>query len=245
MDRRVAIVTGASGGIGRAVSIALAKSNMDILVHYNNNKEGALETAKLCEKEGAKALVLQGDIADESVCKNIVDECVSNFSKVDVLVNNAGITRDKLFVRMTEEDFDKVIDTNLKGAFFMSKYAAKYMIKSKYGRIVNISSIVGISGNVGQANYSASKAALIGLTKSCAKELGKRGILVNAVAPGFIETKMTDKLSEKVKNAILEHIVLGSMAKAEDVARVVEFLAVEENRYITGQVLSVDGGMNI
>ena len=161
------------------------------------------------------------------------------------MINNAGITKDGLFIRMKEEDFNQVIDTNLKGAFFMSKYAAQVMLKKRYGRIVNITSVVGIAGNAGQANYSASKAGMIGLTKSLAKELGKKGILVNAVAPGFVDTEMTDKLSDKVKESILNQIVVGCMATPEDIARTVEFLSVEENRYITGQVISVDGGMSM
>ncbi len=245
MEKRVALVTGAAGGIGRAISLAFAKSGMDVVISYNGSREKAEKTAELCREYGSETLVLQGDISSEKICQKLVDETISTFGRIDVLVNNAGVTRDGLFVRMKEEAFDAVIDTNLKGSFFMSKYASIYMLKQRYGRIVNITSVVGLHGNAGQANYSASKAGLIGLTKSCAKELGKKGILVNAVAPGFVETDMTNQLSDKVKSAILEQTVLGTLAQPEDVARVVEFLATEENRYITGQVITVDGGMSI
>ncbi|WP_454963134.1 3-oxoacyl-[acyl-carrier-protein] reductase [Filifactor alocis] len=245
MEKRVALVTGAGGGIGRAIAMQLAKSDMDIAIHYNSNRTKAEETQKLCEEFGAKVHLIQGDISTEETCKEVVEEVIKEFGTIDVLINNAGITKDGLFIRMKEEDFNQVIDTNLKGAFFMSKYAAQVMLKKRYGRIVNITSVVGIGGNAGQANYSASKAGMIGLTKSLAKELGKKGILVNAVAPGFVETEMTDKLSDKVKESILNQIVVGCMASPEDIARTVEFLSVEENRYITGQVISVDGGMSM
>lgn len=245
MEKRVALVTGAGGGIGRAIAMQLAKSDMDIAIHYNSNRTKAEETQKLCEEFGAKVHLIQGDISTEETCKKVVEEVIKEFGTIDVLINNAGITKDGLFIRMKEEDFNQVIDTNLKGAFFMSKYAAQVMLKKRYGRIVNITSVVGIAGNAGQANYSASKAGMIGLTKSLAKELGKKGILVNAVAPGFVETEMTDKLSDKVKESILNQIVVGCMASPEDIARTVEFLSVEENRYITGQVISVDGGMSM
>lgn len=245
MEKRVALVTGAGGGIGRAIAVQLAKSDMDIAIHYNSNRTKAEETQKLCEEFGAKVHLIQGDISTEETCKEVVEEVIKEFGTIDVLINNAGITKDGLFIRMKEEDFNQVIDTNLKGAFFMSKYAAQVMLKKRYGRIVNITSVVGIGGNAGQANYSASKAGMIGLTKSLAKELGKKGILVNAVAPGFVDTEMTDKLSDKVKESILNQIVVGCMATPEDIARTVEFLSVEENRYITGQVISVDGGMSM
>lgn len=245
MEKRVALVTGAGGGIGRAIAMQLVKSDMDIAIHYNSNRTKAEETQKLCEEFGAKVHLIQGDISTEETCKEVVEEVIKEFGTIDVLINNAGITKDGLFIRMKEEDFNQVIDTNLKGAFFMSKYAAQVMLKKRYGRIVNITSVVGIAGNAGQANYSASKAGMIGLTKSLAKELGKKGILVNAVAPGFVDTEMTDKLSDKVKESILNQIVVGCMATPEDIARTVEFLSVEENRYITGQVISVDGGMSM
>ena len=245
MEKRVALVTGAGGGIGRAIAMQLAKSDMDIAIHYNSNRTKAEETQKLCEEFGAKVHLIQGDISTEETCKEVVEEVIKEFGTIDVLINNAGITKDGLFIRMKEEDFNQVIDTNLKGAFFMSKYAAQVMLKKRYGRIVNITSVVGIGGNAGQANYSASKAGMIGLTKSLAKELGRKGILVNAVAPGFVDTEMTDKLSDKVKESILNQIVVGCMASPKDIARAVEFLSVEENRYITGQVISVDGGMSM
>ena len=245
MEKRVVLVIGVGGGIGRAIAMQLAKSDMDIAIHYNSNRTKAEETQKLCEEFGAKVHLIQGDISTEETCKEVVEEVIKEFGTIDVLINNAGITKDGLFIRMKEEDFNQVIDTNLKGAFFMSKYAAQVMLKKRYGRIVNITSVVGIGGNAGQANYSASKAGMIGLTKSLAKELGKKGILVNAVAPGFVDTEMTDKLSDKVKESILNQIVVGCMATPEDIARTVEFLSVEENRYITGQVISVDGGMSM
>lgn len=222
MEKRVALVTGAGGGIGRAIAMQLAKSDMDIAIHYNSNRTKAEETQKLCEEFGAKVHLIQGDISTEETCKEVVEEVIKEFGTIDVLINNAGITKDGLFIRMKEEDFNQVIDTNLKGAFFMSKYAAQVMLKKRYGRIVNITSVVGIAGNAGQANYSASKAGMIGLTKSLAKELGKKGILVNAVAPGFVDTEMTDKLSDKVKESILNQIVVGCMATPEDIARAVD-----------------------
>lgn len=245
MEKKIALVTGAGGGIGRAIAVALAKEGMNIAVHFNGNRENAEETARLCKELGAEVHLLQGDVAKESVCAELIEEVVKTFGNIDVLVNNAGITRDGLIARMKEEDFDAVIDTNLKGAFFLSKYAATVMMRKRYGRIVNITSVVGLSGNAGQANYSASKAGMIGMTKSLAKEFAKKNVLVNAVAPGFIKTKMTDVLSDKVKEAILGQIPVGFLGEAEEVGKAVAFLASEENRYITGQVLSVDGGMHM
>ncbi len=245
MSRRIALVTGASGGIGRAVCLSLAKAGMNLVIHYNKNRDGAEKTASLCSLEGVETMVVQGDLSNVDDCINLVNEALEKYSRIDVLINNSGITRDGLLIRMKEDMFDDVINTNLKSAFFMTKYVASHMIKKKYGRIVNISSVVGLSGNVGQTNYSASKAGLIGLTKSSAKELGKKGILVNAVAPGFVKSEMTAKLSDSQVDAILNQTVLGYMAEAEDVANLVKFLVLESNRYITGQVISIDGGMRI
>ncbi len=245
MNRKVALVTGAGSGIGRAIALSLAKSDMNIIVHYNNNRDGAEETANLCSLEGVETLIVKGNLSLVEDCTSVVEKAIDTFSRIDVLINNAGITRDGLILRMKEDMFDDVINTNLKSAFFMTKLVAGYMLKNKYGRIVNISSVVGLSGNVGQTNYSASKAGLIGLTKSAAKELGKKGILVNAVAPGFIKSDMTENLPKATVEAILGQTVLGYMAEADDVASLVKFLALESNRYITGQVISIDGGMRI
>lgn len=245
MERKTALVTGAGKGIGRAVALELAKSGMNVVVHYNASKENAEETSRLCREEGVESFCLQADISQEKQCEHLVKSAVEQAGGLHVLVNNAGITKDGLFIRMREKDFDDVINANLKGAFFVSKYASSFMLKQRYGRIVNISSISGVSGNAGQANYSASKAGLIGLTKTLAKELGKKGILVNAVAPGFVETDMTASLPDKVRDFILQNTAVGYMARPEDIAFAVKFLAAEENRYITGQVLCVDGGISM
>lgn len=245
MERKTALVTGAGKGIGRAVALELAKSGLNVVVHYNGSKEQAEETSRLCREEGVLSCCVQADISQEKQCKQLVDFVAEKMGGLHVLVNNAGITKDRLFLRMKESDFDDVIDTNLKSAFFVSKYATSLMLKERYGRIVNISSISGVSGNAGQANYSASKAGLIGLTKTLARELGKKGILVNAVAPGFVQTDMTANLLDKVKNAILQSTAVGYMAEPIDIAVAVRFLAMEENRYITGQVLCVDGGITM
>lgn len=245
MVKRTALVTGAGRGIGRAIALELAKAGMNVVIHYNGSTDKAQETSRLCEQKGVRSICLKADIAWENQCKQLVEATVSEMGGLDVLINNAGTTKDGIFIRMSEKDFDEVMDTNLKGSFFVSKYAAAVMMKQRYGRIVNISSVSGIGGNAGQANYSASKAGLIGLTKTLAKELGKKGILVNAVAPGFVETDMTEALPEKIKNSILENTAVGYIGKAEDVAGMVRFLAMEENRYITGQVIRIDGGLSI
>lgn len=245
MEKRVALVTGAGGGIGRAIAVELAKQGMNVAVHFNGNKEKAEETARLCRELGVEAELFQGDVAKDGTPAELIEAVVEKFGGIDVLVNNAGITRDGLIIRMKEEDFDAVMDTNLKGAFFLSKHAGTHMMRKRYGRIVNITSVVGLSGNAGQANYSASKAGMIGMTKSLAKEFAKKNVLVNAVAPGFIRTDMTEVLSDKVKEAILGQIPLGFMAEPVEIGKAVAFLASEENRYITGQVISVDGGMHM
>ena len=243
--RRAAIVTGGSRGIGRAVCLALAAQGLDIVVNYAGSAAAAAETAALCEEKGVKAITVQADVSTAQGADALFEAAMAAFGRVDVLVNNAGITRDGLILRMTEEDFDQVIATNLKGAFLCAKKAARIMMKQRYGRILSISSVVGVHGNAGQANYAASKAGLIGMTKSLAKELGSRHITANAVAPGFIDTDMTRVLPEAAKTALLGQIPLGALGRPEDIGSAVAFLASEQAGYITGQVLGVDGGMGM
>ena len=243
--RRAAIVTGGSRGIGRAVCLALAAQGLDIVVNYAGSAAAAAETAVLCEEKGVKAITVQADVSTAQGADALFEAAMAAFGRVDVLVNNAGITRDGLILRMTEEDFDQVISTNLKGAFLCAKKAARIMMKQRYGRIISISSVVGVHGNAGQANYAASKAGLIGMTKSLAKELGSRHITANAVAPGFIDTDMTRVLPEAAKTALLGQIPLGALGRPEDIGSAVAFLASEQAGYITGQVLGVDGGMGM
>ena len=243
--RRAAIVTGGSRGIGRAVCLALAAQGLDIVVNYAGSAAAAAETAALCEEKGVKAITVQADVSTAQGADALFEAAMAAFGRVDVLVNNPGITRDGLILRMTEEDFDQVIATNLKGAFLCAKKAARIMMKQRYGRIISISSVVGVHGNAGQANYAASKAGLIGMTKSLAKELGSRHITANAVAPGFIDTDMTRVLPEAAKTALLGQIPLGALGRPEDIGSAVAFLASEQAGYITGQVLGVDGGMGM
>ena len=244
-ERKAAIVTGASRGIGRAAALRLAKMGMNIVFTYNSGIEAAEETKALCEAEGVKVLAVQADVSSSESCDQLVEQTLEAFGRVDVLVNNAGITRDGLIIRMSDEQFDQVIDTNLKGAFYMMRAVSKQMMKQRSGRIINISSVVGVMGNAGQVNYAASKAGVIGMTKSLARELASRKITVNAVAPGMIETDMTAVMSEKAKEAMKAAIPVGEMGKPEDIAGTIAFLAGEEGRYITGQVICVDGGMAI
>ena len=244
-ERKAAIVTGASRGIGRAAALRLAKMGMNIVFTYNSGIEAAEETKALCEAEGVRVLAVQADVSSSESCDQLVEQTMEAFGRVDVLVNNAGITRDGLIIRMSDEQFDQVIDTNLKGAFYMMRAVSKQMIKQRSGRIINISSVVGVMGNAGQVNYAASKAGVIGMTKSLARELASRKVTVNAVAPGMIETDMTAVMSEKAKEAMKAAIPLGEMGKPEDIAGTIAFLAGEEGRYITGQVICVDGGMAI
>ncbi len=240
---QTAIVTGGSRGIGRAVCIKLAKEGYNIVFNYNSNEEQAAVTLKEIEKQGVQARAIKLDIRQSENCTELVKQAADVFKTVDVLVNNAGITRDGLLMRMKDEDFIGVLDTNLTGSFYMLRAVSKYMMKQRKGSIINMSSVVGISGNAGQVNYSASKAGIIGLTKSAAKELASRNIRVNAVAPGMIETDMTEVLPEKVREQMMAQIPLKEIGKPEDIANAVAFFASDESRYITGQVLLVDGGM--
>ena len=244
-QNKTALVTGASRGIGRAIALQLAEDGFDIAVIFAGNEAAAQETCDLIEQKGRKAMPVRCDVSYPQQCKDAVKAVLDNFGGIDVLVNNAGITRDALVLSMKEEDFEKVIDTNLNSAFYMIKNTYHQFMKRRSGRIINISSISGLMGNAGQANYAAAKAGMVGLTKSVAKELAGRGITCNAVAPGFIETDMTAVLSEKVKAAAEAQIPMKKMGKPEDVAAAVAFLASDAARYITGQVLSVDGGLNM
>ena len=239
----VAFITGATRGIGRQIAITLAKNGFDIALNYRSQNEELENIKKEIENENVKCLAVQGDISSFESAEEMVNKIIEEFGKIDVLVNNAGITKDMLLMRMKKEDFESVIDVNLVGTFNITKNVIPFMMKQRSGRIINISSVVGISGNAGQTNYSASKAGIIGFTKSLAKEVGSRNILVNAVAPGFIETQMTDVLKDEVKEEIAKQIPLKRMGTTQDVANVVKFLASEESSYITGQVIQVDGGM--
>ncbi len=243
LEGRVAVVTGASRGIGREVALTLAKYGADVVVNYNGSEEKAKEVVAEIETLGRKAIAIKASVSSMDEVSQMIDETVEKFGKIDILVNNAGITKDNLVLKMTEDDFDAVIDTNLKGTFLCMKQVYRLMMKQRYGRIINMSSVIGVSGNAGQVNYAASKAGVIGMTKSLARELGTRGVTVNAIAPGFIETEMTDVLSDKVKQEIEGQIPLKRMGQVQDVAEAVAFLASDKAAYITGQVLHVDGGM--
>lgn len=240
---KVAIVTGGTRGIGRAIALKLADHGANIVINYRNSDKEAEELKAILEEKGVKVLTVKCDISNFEDSKNLMDKCKEVFGKMDILVNNAGITKDTLIMRMQEEDFDNVIDVNLKGTFNCAKHASAIMLKQRFGKIINMTSVVGIAGNAGQVNYAASKAGVIGLTKSLAKELGSRGITVNAVAPGFINTDMTASLSEKVKEEASKNIPLKRLGDPEDVANLVGFLASDAANYITGQVINVDGGM--
>ena len=242
-EQRVALVTGAGRGIGRAVALELARQNIFVIVNYNGSLEKARETLQLIEQEGGNGRIYGCNVADYGACKEMIDALVSEYKHIDILVNNAGITRDGLLGRMSEEDFDQVLDVNLKGCFNTMRHLSRQMLKQRGGKIINLSSITGVIGNPGQANYCASKAGIIGLTKSAAKELGSRGITVNAVAPGLIETEMTKELGDAARQAMMERISLKRAGTAQEVAGVVAFLASAAADYITGQVISVDGGM--
>ena len=240
---KIALVTGSSRGIGRAVCLELAKGGANVVLCYAGNESAASETVSACEALGAKALAVKCDVSDGAQVKNLMDEAVKAFGRIDILVNNAGITRDGLLMMMKEEDFDAVISSNLRGTFLCMKAVSRLMMKQRCGRIVNLSSVVGLRGNAGQVNYAASKAGVIGMTKSLAKELASRGVTVNAVAPGFIDTDMTAAMTEAAKTATLAAIPMQRLGKPEDVAKAVAFLASDSAAYNTGQVLAVDGGM--
>ena len=245
--KQTALITGASGGIGRAIALSEAKKGRNLVLNYSGNAAGAEETAALIREScpETEILMYRADVSREEEAMAMTEAAIGRFGSIEILVNNAGITRDGLLLRMTAEDFDAVIATNLRSCFLLCREVGKHMLKQRYGRIVSISSVVGIHGNAGQANYAASKAGIIGLTKSLAQEYATRHITVNAVAPGFIETRMTEKLPEKVRSAMLSRIPVGRFGRPEDVAGAVSFLTDEAAAYITGQVLSVDGGMCI
>ena len=242
MDK-AAMITGATRGIGKQIALTLANEGYNIVLNYRTENDELIQAKNEIESKNVKCLTVQGDVTNFEDCKKMIESAIKEFGKIDVLINNAGITKDMLLARMKEEDFKQVIDVNLVGTFNMTKNVISYMMKARSGRIINISSVVGISGNAGQTNYSASKAGIIGFTKSLAKEVASRNILVNAVAPGFIETQMTDVLKQEVKEEIAKNIPLRRMGTPEDVANVVKFLAGEQSSYITGQVINVDGGM--
>ena len=243
MEKKVALVTGGSRGIGRAIAEKFAKNGYNLVINYVSDNTNLDEIKKEFSKYGAEILLEKADVSNFSECEKMVTSAIEKFGKIDTLVNNAGMTRDNLLMRMKEEDFDKVISINLKGTFNLTKLVTPYMMKKRKGRIVNISSVVGVMGNAGQSNYAASKAGIIGFTKSVAKELATRNILANCVAPGFIATDMTSVLNEKVKENISAQIPLKRMGTAEEIANAVYFLGGEENTYITGQTLNIDGGM--
>lgn len=243
LEGKIALVTGSSRGIGRAIALELGKKGVNIAVNYAGNEQKAEEVVQELHDLGVKAIKIRANVANEQDVKAMIKEVTKEFGRLDILVNNAGITKDNLLMRMKVEEFDQVIETNLKGAFLCTKAVTRQMMKQRYGKIINIASIVGVSGNPGQANYVAAKAGLIGLTKSTAKELATRNILVNAVAPGFITTDMTDILTEDQKDAILSQIPLEKLGEPEDIANVVCFLASDDAKYITGQTIHVDGGM--
>ena len=245
MKGQTALVTGGSRGIGRAICLELAKNGASIAVNYAGNAQAAESVAEECRALGVEAITVQADVADAGACAAMVKEVIAKLGRLDVLVCNAGITRDNLTLMMKEEDFDAVLDTNLKGAFHCMKAAYRPMMKQKYGRIVAMSSVVGLRGNAGQANYAASKAGLIGMCKSLAKELAGRNVTVNLVAPGFIDTDITAALPETAREALLASIPMARLGQPEDVARAVAFFAREESGYVTGQVLCVDGGMAV
>jgi 3-oxoacyl-[acyl-carrier protein] reductase len=245
LENKIAVITGGSRGIGRSIALNLAKQGASIVVNYTSNSTAAEAVVKEVEALGTKAIAVKADVSQAADIENLIKETESQLGKIDILVNNAGITRDGLLIRMKEEDWDRVLDINLKGVFLTTKLIGKKMLKQRKGSIVNVTSVVGLMGNAGQANYAASKAGVIGFTKSIAKEFASRGITVNAVAPGFIQSDMTDKLGEEVIDNYMKAIPLGRLGVAEDVANLVSFLVSANANYITGQTVQVDGGMYI
>ena len=245
LENKVALVTGAGRGIGRAIAIALAEEGAEVIVNYNGSEERAKEVKQTIEENGGKASIYKCNVSDFEACETMIREIVKEHGHLYILVNNAVITKDGLIMKMREEDFDRVLNVNLKGTFNTIRHSARQMLKQRSGKIINISSVSGILGNVGQANYAASKAGVIGLTKTMARELGSRGITVNAIAPGFVDTEMTEVLSEEIRENACKQIILGRFGKPEDIANAAVFLASDKADYITGQVISVDGGMNV
>ncbi|MCI5494526.1 MAG: 3-oxoacyl-[acyl-carrier-protein] reductase [Lachnospiraceae bacterium] len=245
LENKTALVTGASRGIGRQIAISLAAEGAFVIVNYNGSKERAEQVVREITENGGKAAAVCCNVADNDACEEMVKNLIAEYGRVDILVNNAGITRDNLLMKMSEQEFDDVINTNLKGAFHTIRHLSRYFLKQRSGRIINISSVSGITGNAGQANYSASKAGVIGLTKSVARELASRGITANAVAPGMVDTEMTEVLSDSIKEQMLAQIPLRRIGNPQDIADAVVFLASDKASYITGQVLTVDGGMTM
>lgn len=243
LEGKVALVTGASRGIGREIALELAREGANVAINYAGSEAKALEVAQEIRTMGREAITIQADVSSSESVESMVKQTIEAFGKLDILVNNAGITKDNLLMRMKEADWDDVININLKGVFLCTKAVTRQMMKQRSGRIINISSIVGVSGNAGQANYVAAKSGVIGLTKTTAKELATRGITVNAIAPGFITTDMTDKLNDETKNEMLKQIPLARLGEPTDIAKTVLFLATDDSRYMTGQTLHVDGGM--
>ncbi|MCT6923514.1 3-oxoacyl-[acyl-carrier-protein] reductase [Metasolibacillus sp.] len=243
LQNKTAVVTGASRGIGQAIALELAKQGAKVVVNYSGSEARAQQVVEQIQAAGGEAIAVQANVADSESVAQLMNKALETFGSIDILVNNAGITRDNLLMRMKEDEWDDVMNTNLKGVFLCTKAVTRQMMKQRSGRIINISSIVGVSGNAGQANYVAAKAGVIGLTKTTAKELASRNILVNAIAPGFITTDMTDELSEELKQAMLAQIPLAKLGQPEDIAKTVVFFASDAANYITGQTLHVDGGM--
>ena len=245
LKNKIALITGAGRGIGRAIAVALAKEGAEVVINYNGSEERAKEVKQTIEENGGKASIYKCNVSDFVACEAMIKDIVKEYGHLDILVNNAGITKDGLIMKMKEEDFDSVLNVNLKGTFNTIRHSARQMLKQRCGKIINISSVSGILGNVGQANYAASKAGVIGLTKTMARELGSRGITVNAIAPGFVDTEITEVLSEEIRENACKQIILGRFGIPEDIANTAVFLASDKADYITGQVISVDGGMNV
>ncbi len=243
MSNSVVLITGSSGGIGKQIALSFAQQGYDVIINYASSESAALQVSEQCQTYGVKTLVHQCDVSNYAAVGLMIQAAIERFGKIDVLINNSGITKDGLILRMKESDFDEVISVNLKGAFNTIQHVSKHMIRAKKGRIINMSSVIGLIGNAGQANYAASKGGIIALTKSLAKEFASRGITVNAIAPGFIQTKMTEMLNDDLKTNILRQIPLGRFGTPEDIANCALFLASEQASYISGQVIQVDGGM--